>query len=408
MKRDYDIIITGGGPAGATAALGAARAGARVLLIDRRYFPRDKVCGDAVARKSLGYLGDLGLLDRVLAATHEPIGAAVLGAPDGTTLRFDLTEQPADGGAPTCPYIVCRRAVFDEVLFDAARREVDVIEGRAVTDVIKQDDVVGGVECDRRRITAGVVIGADGYNSIVARKVGCYRYDPRRWYVATRAYYRGLDCASRTVEVHFIADALPGFLWMFPCGDGITNVGLGMIHRDIKRRGVSLRDLHEKILESPRFRARFEPGTRLGNIQGSTLPTPDFSRVIQGGGFLLAGDAAGVVDPFSGEGIGNAMGSGKVAADVAADAVKRGDVSARSLSAYPGKLWQELDAGEIRLHYRLRSLARHAWLINSVISRATRHSDILHWLTGMTARDGAVERKRSLISPLTYLKLLFK
>jgi geranylgeranyl reductase family protein len=408
MKRDYDVIVVGGGPAGAAAALATARSGIRVLLIDKRRFLRDKICGDAVARSSLGYLRALGLLDRVLAETHESIGAAVLGAPDGTTLRVDLTETPTGGGERTCPHIICRREVFDRVLFETAKRELDVLEGQGVTDVLLRDGVVCGVVCDKHHITAGVVIAADGYNSVIARRLGIYNYDSRRWYVATRAYYRDLDCPRDTVEVHFTSDTLPGFLWMFPCGEGVTNVGLGMIPRDIKRREVSIRKVHESVTASPRFRARFERAEPVDSIHGWTLPTPDFSRTIHGGGFLLAGDAAGLVDPFSGEGIGNAMGSGLIAAEVAAAAVKRGSYSTESLAEYPEKLWNELDAGELKLHYSLRSLARHGWLVNFLIGRAARHRDTLDWLTGMTARDGAVARKRSLISPLTYLKLLFK
>ena len=306
------------------------------------------------------------------------------------------------------PYIVCRRELFDGVLFAAAGREVDVIEGHAATGLVTGDGTVRGVVCNGRSLTAGMVIGADGFNSVVARRRGIYRYNTGRWYVATRAYYRGLGCPPNTAEVYFTAETLPGFLWMFPCGEGVTNVGLGLIQRDIKRRGGSIRDVHEAVVASPRFRARFERAERLGGIRGWTLPTPDFSRTIHGTGFLLAGDAAGLVDPFSGEGIGNAMCSGWIAADVAAGAVERGDFSAASLADYPRRLWRELDDGELKLHYRLRALARRRRLVDFLIGRAARHSDTLDWLRGMTARDGAVASKRTLTSPLTYIKLLFK
>jgi flavin-dependent dehydrogenase len=195
---------------------------------------------------------------------------------------------------------------------------------------------------------------------------------------------------------------------MFPCGGGMTNVGLGMIQQDIKRRGVSIRQVHEAVLSSPRFRSRFEGAERIGGIRGWTLPTPDFARTIHGAGVLLTGDAAGLVDPLSGEGIGNAMCSGWVAAGVAARAVERGDFSAAALSEYPRRLWRELDAGELKLHYRLRALARRRWMVDFLVGRASRHKDTLDWLTGMTARDGAVARKRALTSPFTYLRLLFK
>jgi len=408
MKSDYDVIIVGGGPAGATASLRAARLGLQVLLIDKRRFPRDKVCGDAVARKPLDYLRKLGLLDRVLAESHESIGAVVLGAPGGARVLIDLTETPPHGGPPVMPYIVCRREVFDGVLFAAAKQEADVLEGLAVTGLVTRDGVVRGVEFIDRRFTAGVVIGADGFNSIVARGLGLYRYDSRRWYVATRGYYRGLDCPVHTAEVHFTADTLPGFLWMFPCGGGVTNVGLGMIQRDIKGRGLSIRQVHEAVLSSPRFRSRFEGAERIGGIRGWTLPTPDFARTIHGGGVLLAGDAAGLVDPFSGEGIGNAMCSGWVAAGVAAGAVERGDFSAAALSDYPLQLWRELDTKELKLHYRLRSLARRRWLVDLLVGRAARHPETMEWISGMTAREGAVARKKALTSPFTYLRLLFK
>ena len=397
------VVVVGAGPAGAVTALFAARSGLDVVLIDRRTFPRDKICGDAIARKSLSVLRELDIsLDDAGGVPREPIGRAVLSSPAGHRIEVDLStrDEPA-------PHLVCRREIFDDALVRAARTRLDVREHVAVTDVLREGNRVCGVVCREngvdREIRADVVVGADGFNSVVARKLGIYRHDPR-WYVATRGYYRGLDVAPNTVEVHFVKETLPGFLWVFPTGDGIANVGLGLVHRDIKRRRVRLRDVHEAVLQLPRFRERFAKTERIGEVHGWNLPTPDFSRTLSGDGFLLAGDAAGLVDPFSGEGIGNAMVSGKVAAELCEEII-RGEHAAHE---YTARLRSAIDAREIHLHYRLRELARHAGLVDMLVGRAAAHRDVLEWMRRMTAEEENVARKRALLSPLTYARLWFR
>jgi geranylgeranyl reductase family protein len=399
MVSRRQVVVVGAGPAGAATAMFAARSGLDVLLVDRRTFPRDKICGDAIARKSLSVLRELGV-SAMGDAVFEPVSRAVLTSPRGHRVDVDLSsrDEPA-------PHMVCRREIFDDALVRAARSRLEVWEDAPVTDVVREKSSVRGVVCRRggrdHEVRADVVVGADGFDSIVARRLGFYRHDSSRWFIATRGYYRGLDVAPGTVEVHFVKDTLPGFLWLFPTGDGITNVGLGLVHRDLKRRRGRLRDVHEAVLGLPRFRVRFAAAERMGNVQGWNLPTPDFSRVLSGDGFVLVGDAAGLVDPFSGEGIGNALVSGRVAAQTIDAHIRSG----ASLDRYPALLREAIDGKEIDLHYRLRSLARHGRLIDVLVGRAQAHPDVLEWLRTMTAERDTLLRKRALLSPLTYARL---
>jgi geranylgeranyl reductase family protein len=401
-SRSCDVAVVGAGPAGSATALYAARAGLDVILLDRHTFPRDKICGDAVARKSVAHLHALGVLDAVHAGVHEPVGRALLASPRGDAIEVDLSTPEAPD-----PHLICRREILDNAMVEAARARATVLEGATVTDVLRNGTRVSGVAFKTREgsgeIHARAVVGADGFDSVVARRLGFYRHDSARWCVATRGYYRGLDVAPRTVEIHFLRESLPGFLWVFPTGDGIANVGLGIVHAELKRRGVGLREMHEAALALPRFRERFRGVERIGSVHGWNLPTPDFTRTIAGNGFLLAGDAAGLVDPFSGEGIGNAMDSGKTAAEVV------GEVAPADFARdYPARLWRTLDAGEIALHYRLRKLARHGGLIDFIVGRASARPDVLEWIRGMTAARDAVASKRALVSPLTYARLLMR
>lgn len=407
MTERYDVIVVGAGPAGVSTALYARRRGLSVLLVDKRHFPRDKVCGDGVAGRAVDHLRALGLLDEVRAAAHEPVAAAILGAPSGAEARFDLTA----GGAREAPYLICCREVFDDVLVRAARREVDVLEGWAVDDILRAPDGgVRGIRCrgerdEEREIATRVVVGADGFNSIVARRLGLYRYDRRRWIAATRQYVRGLDVPPQTVQIHFVDDTLPGYFWIFPAANGTANVGVGSGHAALERRG-GLRRMHERVVSSDRFQNMFATATDASEIRGWNLPTPDRRRTVCGDGFLLVGDAAGLVDPFTGEGIGSAMASGDVAARTIADALHRADAGHVNLSGYAPLLWEELDEKEFALHYKLRALARHRALIDLVVGRAAKHTKTLDWLARMTYEADGIEQKRALLSPLTYLRLL--
>ena len=404
MQYDYDAVIVGGGPGGATAALYAERQGLNVLLLDKKHFPRDKICGDALSGKSIIYLRELGLIEALDKAPQALIDSIVFSSPNNNSVKIDLvtTAHNVSKG------YVCRRMVFDDILFQAAKKKVETIEGFAVTDLLKQDEQVIGVrgkleDGTEKDITAKVVIGADGYKSIVLKKLGLYDPDPEHMMVATRAYYRGVTGLNSAIEIHYVKSVLPGYFWIFPLENGLANVGVGMVKKELKQKKVQLRRAHIAATESPEFGERFKNAELVSDISGWNLPTGSKRRQVHGDGFLLIGDAAGLVDPFTGEGIGNAMCSAKIAVESIAEAVKAGDFSKKKLDLYETQLWNAI-GGELNLAYKLQKTARMQPLVNLVVGKASRSKRVADWISDMIA--GQVS-KRELLSPLTYLRLLF-
>ncbi|KAA3619339.1 MAG: geranylgeranyl reductase family protein [Calditrichaeota bacterium] len=405
MSYDYDIVIVGAGPAGSTCALYAARAGLRVLLLDKKSFPRDKICGDAISGKSVNYLEELGLIEAVQQSPQVAVNGILFSAPNGTKITVPFIPRENDGISPG---FVCRREVYDNILFQQAKKEVETMEGFKVTEILRNKGTVTGVagvngSDEMKNITAKVVIGADGYKSMISRKLGFYEHEPKHWVVATRAYYQGVTEMTQAIEIHFVKDVLPGYFWIFPLEDGKVNVGIGMLHNELKKRKISLPEAHVAAVESPYFKERFKDAELLGKISGWNLPVGSTQRKVHGDGFLLLGDAAGLIDPFSGEGIGNAMCSGKIAAELMTKLCHGSDFSAARLQEYDQKLWQEL-GDELRTSTMLQKLGRYQPLLNLVVNKAAKNEEVRTLISEMMA---GVTPRKVLLNPWTYLRLLF-
>ena len=301
MQR-CDVVVVGAGPAGAVTALCLARAGARVALVDKRNFPRDKACGDLIGPRGVRLLADLDL---------EPPGARRLGdmiviAPNGS--RALLPALPGVDYAGHALAIARER--FDADLLDAA-----LAAGASMI-----HDRVVGLDGNRVRLasgghlTADVIVGADGAMSQIAEAADLV--DDRRalWGFALRSY------VDAPVELPYIVlweplrwQLFPGYGWVFPTADGGANVGLGLAvgaHRQAARRASEHFDkflrhaAHEGLLPVD------GAGERLGGWLKMGAVGTDPAR----GNVLLVGDAAGLINPLQGEGIAQAMASGRAAA----------------------------------------------------------------------------------------------
>lgn len=321
-------------------ALSAARGGASVLLLERARFPRDKICGDLVPFAARPILREYGLLEAVEAKPHA-LAARLAVYAGGGRLRV---PAPADG------LMVCRRLDLDDVLFQAARAAVDAREEHRVTALLRaatgQVCGVSGVTDAGQPFTfsAKVVAGADGYKSIVARQGRLYDRQPEHWAVATRAYYRGVPMGAGDCEVYYFSARRSEYLWIFPVDADTVNVGVGRVVGEAAGQ-PSLRGLHERLLAAPPHASRFAAAEQLTPIQGWNLPLASQRRPMRGDGFLLAGDAAGLIDPMWGHGIDTAMISGHLAGAHLAAIVRGDDYSAAALRGYEEAVWSRLGPG---------------------------------------------------------------
>lgn len=331
IPAEIDICIVGAGPAGASASLFLAQMGIPHLLVDKATFPRDKICGDGLDFNTIRVLNQFNpeLVPRMLADTEHylPIQGIRVFAANGKCA--EIRYKPASAAFPNAMYITGRRADFDHFLLQQIdTRTAQVALGVAVTAISRKEN---GIELtleqdgQRRSVFTRLVIGADGDHSVVLRTLGERKIDRASYAAALRMYGTGVaDISPRSLIDIYLLKKIPfGYLWIFPLSRDEYNVGLGLSSNFISRHKINLRALFKEIIGThaqiaPRL-ANFVP---LETPQGWGLPLVSNPRQIVGDNYLLAGDAAGLIHPFSGEGIGSSMISGWVAAQFAAKAVE--------------------------------------------------------------------------------------
>ena len=339
---DADVIVVGAGPSGATAAYYLAQAGLDVLLLEKARFPRDKVCGDGLTPRAVKALVAMGIDVGPGSGWLRNKGLRVIGA--GMRLEMpwpDLDSYPGYG-------LVRPRATLDETLARRAQAAgAKLLEGVTVTGPVLDDNgkIVGvtaraeaeaadSAAHDSERAVdaqltfkARVIVAADGNSSRLSVAMGLRKRDDRPLGVAVRTYYTSPrhddDYLESWLDLWDGDRLLPGYGWIFGMGDGTSNVGLGLLNTSAAFGNTDYRELLKRWLRSMPEEWGYVEENRTEPVRGAALPmgfnrTPHYYR-----GLLLAGDAAGMVNPFNGEGIAYAMESGEILARTIAQALAR-------------------------------------------------------------------------------------
>ncbi|WP_037969458.1 NAD(P)/FAD-dependent oxidoreductase [Streptosporangium amethystogenes] len=362
MNDVWDLAVVGGGPAGAAAALRARqlRPDARVLLLDRADFPRDKACGDGIAAHCRDELALLDIPD--LIADYRPTRRLAVVSPGGA--RVSATSAR--------PNHVVPRRVFDARLVEAARARGVEVRRHQVRSLAVLD---GHIVLDGT-VTARAVVAADGANSTMRRLVGVPPAPDRHTAIAVRGY-ADVPADDDVQSIFMQQDGWPAYAWSFPIGDGTANVGFGMLLPRLRATGLPGREvLHGRLAELlPRLSAHDLRAHHLPLSPGR--PKPGSGRV------MLAGDAAGLINPLTGEGIYYALVSGRLAGEAAVRA------AADPLPAYRRELKKALGR-HLRTTDVLALAAQSPGFIDAAIDTAARRKEVFDLLVDVGLGAGTV------------------
>jgi geranylgeranyl reductase family protein len=403
------VCIVGAGPAGSFTSLFLAKYGIPCTLIDKASFPRDKICGDGISGWVLTILAELDK-ELLVKLSNQPFilpshGIRIV-APNSNFLDLPFSDTSfSEPGIP--PGFTCRRFDFDNFLIEEIRTKKE-IELKEETEIIEYKKNDNGLELTTDKgdhLNFRLVIFANGANSRFSLDPGGLVTNKKNMMTGIKAYYKGIKNFHNQnyVELHFLKDILPGYLWIFPLPGGMANVGIGLDQHRIRKRKINLKDKMFQMIETtPYLKERFADAEMVSKVQAYNLPLWDGRRKLSGDHFMLAGDAASLIDPVTGEGVGHAAISGMYAAEQVKRSLAVNNFTSGFMQQYYNSLYQRIGK-ELSISSKIPRFIQFPWLFNMMVNKGLK-SPVLRERLSLAMTD--LEVRKRLKEPTLYLKVL--
>lgn len=384
---DAEVIVVGGGPAGASTAHFLARAGVDVLVLDRAKFPRDKTCAEYLSPQASRILSDMSVLDEIERTGPAHLAGMRVRAPDGHFADGEFAST--HGFRPFRDYgLAVRRTILDAIVLEGARAAGSRVEELVrVTDVTRdQAGRVSGVavigpDGKQRNLTSRFVVGADGLRSVVGKRLGLThtsRFFPKR--LALVAHYRNVRDVGALGEMHVDNK---GYFGIVDVGGGLMNVAVVVPMSRAREIGEGRTEFFERWITSrPHLAERFVGAERVGELR-ATGPFATESRPAWASGAALVGDAADFFDPFTGEGMYAALRGGEMVAPFIVEALKGGPQHEnRALAAYETARRNEF-GGKWKLERIVGMAIAYPYFLNNAAKALSRRKEMADLLVGV-------------------------